>query len=241
VDSIGVIEPSESLAAPAFIVYQNGKPRMVVDYRKLNEVAISDEFPLPKQEDILQALSGSNGCLPLMLCWIYSDGNRKNGTRKVAFRTHRGLWQFVSNAFGYKNGPVFSSEYAKCSCTIPLDICLVYIDDIVIFSLTFEDQLNIWTRFPSDSEIRSNSRCDQMSFRIPVSVLLGLGGVGHCFAWHVRVSPVFGFNFKQKNHAHCSELAASIITTNHLFLCAKLGCDKLQYLTCFGLRKIVIL
>ena len=22
-----------------------------------------------------------------------------------------------------------------------------------------------------------------------------LGGVGHCFAWHVRVSPVFGFNF----------------------------------------------
>jgi hypothetical protein len=32
---------------------------MVVDYRKLNEIAISDEFPLPKQEDILQALVGS--------------------------------------------------------------------------------------------------------------------------------------------------------------------------------------
>jgi hypothetical protein len=32
---------------------------MVVDYRKLNEIAIADEFPLPKQEDILQALVGS--------------------------------------------------------------------------------------------------------------------------------------------------------------------------------------
>jgi hypothetical protein len=32
---------------------------MVVDYRKLNKIAISDEFPLPKQEDILQALEGS--------------------------------------------------------------------------------------------------------------------------------------------------------------------------------------
>ena len=32
---------------------------MVVDYWKLNEMAISDEFPLPKQEDILQALEGS--------------------------------------------------------------------------------------------------------------------------------------------------------------------------------------
>jgi hypothetical protein len=31
-------------AAPAFIVYRNGKPHMVIDYRKLNEVAISDEF-----------------------------------------------------------------------------------------------------------------------------------------------------------------------------------------------------
>ena len=32
---------------------------MVIDYRKLNEITISDEFPLPKQEDIFQALEGS--------------------------------------------------------------------------------------------------------------------------------------------------------------------------------------
>ena len=62
---LGVIEPSKSLwAAPASIVYRNGKPRMVIDYRKLNEITISDKFPLPKQEDILQALEGVNGYLP---------------------------------------------------------------------------------------------------------------------------------------------------------------------------------
>ena len=32
---------------------------MVTDYRKSNEIPISNEFPLPKQEDILQALKGS--------------------------------------------------------------------------------------------------------------------------------------------------------------------------------------
>jgi formate hydrogenlyase subunit 4 len=32
---------------------------MVIDLRKLNEMVIADEFPLPRQEDILQALSGS--------------------------------------------------------------------------------------------------------------------------------------------------------------------------------------
>ena len=37
---LGIIEPSKSpWAAPAFIVYRNGK---LIDYRKLNEIAISD-------------------------------------------------------------------------------------------------------------------------------------------------------------------------------------------------------
>ena len=74
---LGVIEPSESpWAAPAFIVYRNGKPRMVIDYRKLNEIAISDEFPLPKQEDILQALEGSQ---------VEFEPKERE---KLAFRTH---------------------------------------------------------------------------------------------------------------------------------------------------------
>ena len=38
---------------------------MVVDYRKLNEMAISDEFLLPKQEDILQALEGNQWLMTL--------------------------------------------------------------------------------------------------------------------------------------------------------------------------------
>jgi hypothetical protein len=57
---LGVIEPSKSpWAAPVFIVYRNAKPRMVIDLRKLNQSIIPDEFPIPKQEDILQALTGS--------------------------------------------------------------------------------------------------------------------------------------------------------------------------------------
>ena len=56
---LGMIKPSNSpWAAPAFIIYWNGKPRMVVDYWRLNKIASTDEFYLPKQEDILQALVG---------------------------------------------------------------------------------------------------------------------------------------------------------------------------------------
>jgi hypothetical protein len=50
-----VIEPSRSpWAAPVFIVHRNGKPRMVIDLRRLNEQVVADELPLPRQEDIVR-------------------------------------------------------------------------------------------------------------------------------------------------------------------------------------------
>src|SRR5258708_34206360 len=55
-----IIEPSKSpWAAPVVIVYRNGKPQFCVDYRKLNAIMIPDEFPIPCQTEILQALSGA--------------------------------------------------------------------------------------------------------------------------------------------------------------------------------------
>ena len=55
-----IIEPSESpWGAPVIIVYQNSKPCFCIDYRKLNLLTIADGFPIPRQSDILQALSGA--------------------------------------------------------------------------------------------------------------------------------------------------------------------------------------
>jgi hypothetical protein len=142
---LGVIEPSKSpWAAPAFIVYRNGKPRMVVDYRKLNEVAISDEFPLSKQEDILQALSGSQWLSTLdALAGFTQMEIEKTEREKLAFRTHRGLWQFVHMPFRYKNGPsIFQRVMQNILAPFLWIFALVYIDDIVIFSLTFKDHVN---------------------------------------------------------------------------------------------------
>ena len=83
-------------AALAFIVYQNGKPRMVVDYRKLNEIVISDEFPLPKQEDILQALVRCQwlSMLDALAGFMQLEVDPKE-REKLAFRTHCGLWKFI--------------------------------------------------------------------------------------------------------------------------------------------------
>ena len=56
----GVIEPSVSLwEFPALVVYRNGKPCLAIDYWKLNARTILDEFPIPRQSEIIQALSGA--------------------------------------------------------------------------------------------------------------------------------------------------------------------------------------
>ncbi len=104
---LGVIEPSKSpWAAPVFIVYRNSKPRMVIDLRKFNESVIPDEFPLPKQEDILQALNGAQWLSTLdALAGFTQLTMSDSASEKLAFRTHRGLWQFRRMPFGYRNGP----------------------------------------------------------------------------------------------------------------------------------------
>jgi len=56
----GVIEPSISpWSAPVVIAYRNGKPCFCIDYWKLNAVTTLDEFPIPRQSEILSSLSGA--------------------------------------------------------------------------------------------------------------------------------------------------------------------------------------
>jgi hypothetical protein len=58
--SQGVIEESRSpWGAPVIIIYRNNKPRVCIDFRRLNKATVADQHPIPKQTDILQALSGA--------------------------------------------------------------------------------------------------------------------------------------------------------------------------------------
>lgn len=140
-----VIEPSRSpWAAPVFIVYRNHKPRMVIDLRRLNDRVVADEFPLPRQEEILQSLSGSRYLSTLDALAGFTQLSVKEADRdKLAFRTHRGLFQFKRMPFGYRNGPaVFQRVMQGVLAPFLWIFALVYIDDIVIFSKTFEEHIS---------------------------------------------------------------------------------------------------
>jgi hypothetical protein len=47
------------VASPAFVVWRNGKPRVVIDLRRVNTKLKLDAYPLPRQDTILSALGGA--------------------------------------------------------------------------------------------------------------------------------------------------------------------------------------
>jgi hypothetical protein len=102
-----VIEESNPpWAAPAILVRQKGKDRFCIDYRQLNDVTESDQYPLPRIDDILCQFAGMN-------YFTTFDANKgfnhiqidEKDREKTAFRTHEGLHQYKRMPFGLRNGP----------------------------------------------------------------------------------------------------------------------------------------
>jgi hypothetical protein len=140
----GVIEPSISpWSAPVVIAYRNGKPRFCVDYRKLNAATIPDEFPIPRQSEILSAVSGAQVLSSLdALAGFTQLEVAEEDVEKTAFRTHRGLFQFRRMPFGLRNGPsIFQRVMQGILAPYLWIFCLVYIDDIVIYSKSYEEHI----------------------------------------------------------------------------------------------------
>lgn len=141
----GVIEPSKSpWGAPVVIAYRNGKPRFCVDYRRLNAVTTPDEFPLPRQSEILSSLAGAQVLSSLDalsgFTQLEMDTDHKE---KTAFRSHRGLFQFKRMPFGLRNGPSIFQRIMQGILSPYLWIfCLVYIDDIVVYLTSYEAHID---------------------------------------------------------------------------------------------------
>jgi len=108
-----IIRPSISQwNAPLLVVPKktdaSGKPklRVVIDFRKLNDLTIGDSFPIPNITDILDQLGNAKYFTTLDLASGYhqiSMAERDKG--KTAFSTPYGHYEFNRMPFGLKNAP----------------------------------------------------------------------------------------------------------------------------------------
>lgn len=147
-----IIEPSNSpWAAPIVLVKKkDGSTRFCVDYRKLNAVTIKDAYPLPRIDDALDSLGGSNYfCVMDLASGFWQQRVREEDRPKTAFATHKGLFQFKCMPFGMANSPASFERLMDVVLNgLQWERCLVYLDDVIVFGKSFEDTLeNLSTVF----------------------------------------------------------------------------------------------
>ncbi|UYV79843.1 hypothetical protein LAZ67_18000901 [Cordylochernes scorpioides] len=140
-----IIRPSSSpWASPVILVRKkDGSLRFCVDYRRLNKITKKDVYPLPRIDDALDTLSGSRYFSTMDMRSDYwqievDDKDRE----KTAFITPDGLYEFNVMPFGLCNAPAtFERMIDNVLRGLKWDMCLCYLDDIVVYGSTFKEHL----------------------------------------------------------------------------------------------------
>ncbi|QRW07008.1 Transposon Tf2-7 polyprotein [Ceratobasidium sp. AG-Ba] len=139
----GLIRPSKSrYCSPViFVPKKNGKRRMCVDYRALNENTVKNSYPIPLISTLVEKLRGAKIFTTLDLKWGYNLVRIKEGDEwKTAFKTKYGLFEYLVMPFGLCNAPAAFQNFMNEIFRDILDVyVIVYLDDILIFSKDPED------------------------------------------------------------------------------------------------------
>ncbi|GFY33036.1 gypsy retrotransposon integrase-like protein 1 [Trichonephila clavipes] len=116
------------------------------DFRKLNEITLTQDFVIPTLDDILHEISGSNYFSALDMKSAFNQIPLHFADRhKTAFSTPDGdKYEFNRLCFGLKNSPkAFQSIAQEVLGDLLHNEALVYIDDIILFTKTIDEHFEL--------------------------------------------------------------------------------------------------
>ena len=133
------------VTTPVIIAWHNNKSRMVGDFRALNTYTIPDRYPMPKINEALTQLQDAKyiTCMDV-LKGFHQNVIHEDSKHLMRIILHMGIYEYQRMPFGIKNAPshfqrMMDIEFHK---ELREGWLIIYIDDIIIFSKTWDDHLH---------------------------------------------------------------------------------------------------
>ena len=172
---IGAIRESSSPYSSNVVIVRkkDGTIRLCIDYRKLNLSTIKDAHAIPRIDDTLHLLVGAKLFSKLDLkCNYWQVELKKDDKAKTAFQVEPlGFYECNRMPFGLCNAPAtFQRLMERCMVDMNLRDCLIYLDDIIIFSSTFDEHLGhleaVFKRLQEHNLKIKPSKCEFLRNRV---------------------------------------------------------------------------
>ena len=143
---LGAIRPSNSPWALVIVLVRkkDGRLRFCIDLRRLNNRTVKDAYSLPKIESISDSLLGAKIFSTLDLKAGYWQMEMAEECKAYTAFTcgPLGFYECDTMSFGATNAPAtFQRLMHDCLGDLNMRWCIVYLDDIIIFSDTKEKHL----------------------------------------------------------------------------------------------------
>lgn len=131
-----------SWASPCLLVKKPDLTyRFCTDYRKLNAITKPDAFPLPRMEDCVDQVGTASFVSKLDLLKGYWQVPLTPRAQEITlFITPSGLYSYSVMSFGLRNAPATFQRLMN-KVVFGLEGCAVYLDDVIVFSDTWEQHL----------------------------------------------------------------------------------------------------
>ncbi|MBW0543897.1 hypothetical protein O181_083612 [Austropuccinia psidii MF-1] len=132
------------VTTPVLINLHDGKSRLCGDFRALSNYTKADRYPIPRIPPALDELAKAK-YINKMYCMkgFHQNGVKPNSIKLLIIICHMGIYEYTRMPFGIKNAP---AHFQRMIDTIFKEeilegLMVVYIDDIIIYSETWEDHV----------------------------------------------------------------------------------------------------
>jgi len=142
---LGVTEPSDAEWSFPVVVAPNpgGHFRFCVDYRRLDERTVKDVYPIQRMDDCLDSLGDAT-----VFCTLDCNAGywkipvATEDRDETTFTSPTGVFRFLRLPFGLMNTPSsLRRALDNIFSGLRWQTCLVYLDDLIVFSRTVGDRI----------------------------------------------------------------------------------------------------